>query len=610
MFNDEMEINLENEKIIPVPEDTVEYFLYGLKEDGLEKLLFSCLALIENESKGYVWYHQGFNLSIVNVNGKNVLHGSTHFGNCADDEWFVVYLLHKITSSYPELIATVHDGDGEFLLIEAAECIPKWLSPTTSKNRIFISCGLLHIVPMPISPADINILPIGKISFEQSLRCVQTHPYRTQATCDVLACIKKRMEKVSEDKFKNVFYANVCLPQSLVALLDLHPNYISSALHTFLTKDPVSLRIHRKVQYHAPGELLWTHIPMSKNHYSQLLHENYKPVKSSIYYNFANVDTYNKGYDLGMKIACGFEIECSCERDKLNEHGEPGDYSFDDNPQFLHYIERLKSYGYFQGEIEGSFVFNKLKEKAKLYFRTFIISNKALLTLSPSYAYEFLEKWVLEENNNHLISLPVASKREDLPEETSDSFMKMSEKDLNVMLEDMNDGFKNLNTLENKSEPTSVDVKDMIGKVNSFINSSSSYEGVNMPSSYNPIQFDPETFMKSLEKMMSNCEVTDDCISETSNDYFSDDSDISSDGEVCSNMLDIMKTMDLQLSETNVKKTVLETEGVDEQNNEPLNIDVNLVENFLKSCENEDGSSTGAASVLINSLGLKQPLVL
>ena len=59
-----------------------------------------------------------------------------------------------------------------------------------------------------------------------------------------------------------------------------------------------------------------------------------------------------------------------------------------------------------------------------------------------------------------------------------------------------------------------------------------------------------------------------------------------------------------------VKKTVLETEGVDERNNEPLNIDVNLVENFLKSCENEDGSSTGAASVLINSLGLKQPLVL
>ena len=30
----------------------------------------------------------------------------------------------------------VEDNDGEFLLIEAADYLPKWLSPETSENRV------------------------------------------------------------------------------------------------------------------------------------------------------------------------------------------------------------------------------------------------------------------------------------------------------------------------------------------------------------------------------------------------------------------------------------------------------------------------------------------
>ena len=35
----------------------------------------------------------------------------------------------------------VEDNDGEFLLIEAADYLPKWLSPETSENRV----GCPHI---------------------------------------------------------------------------------------------------------------------------------------------------------------------------------------------------------------------------------------------------------------------------------------------------------------------------------------------------------------------------------------------------------------------------------------------------------------------------------
>jgi len=33
-------------------------------------------------------------------------------------------------------VCSVHDSDGEFLLIEAADQLPKWLNPDTAENRV------------------------------------------------------------------------------------------------------------------------------------------------------------------------------------------------------------------------------------------------------------------------------------------------------------------------------------------------------------------------------------------------------------------------------------------------------------------------------------------
>lgn len=64
------------------------------------------------------------------------LSGSTEFGDNVEDEWFVVFLLKRITCTFGELAASIRDNDGEFLLIEAAEFLPKWLDPDSSENRV------------------------------------------------------------------------------------------------------------------------------------------------------------------------------------------------------------------------------------------------------------------------------------------------------------------------------------------------------------------------------------------------------------------------------------------------------------------------------------------
>lgn len=70
------------------------------------------------------------------------LGGSTVFGDNVEDEWFIVYLLKRITRTFGQLAVSVQDNDGHFLLIEAAEHLPKWLEPDSSQNRVR-RCDLL-----------------------------------------------------------------------------------------------------------------------------------------------------------------------------------------------------------------------------------------------------------------------------------------------------------------------------------------------------------------------------------------------------------------------------------------------------------------------------------
>jgi hypothetical protein len=52
----------------------------------------------------------------------------------------------------------VWDNDGEFLLIEAAYAIPRWLKPDTATNRVWLRGGEVHIIPQPSGAAP-NLPP-------------------------------------------------------------------------------------------------------------------------------------------------------------------------------------------------------------------------------------------------------------------------------------------------------------------------------------------------------------------------------------------------------------------------------------------------------------------
>jgi hypothetical protein len=47
-----------------------------------------------------------------------------------------VYLLRELSGQFPDLYIKTVDTDGEFLLIEAAHHLPRWLNPDVADNRV------------------------------------------------------------------------------------------------------------------------------------------------------------------------------------------------------------------------------------------------------------------------------------------------------------------------------------------------------------------------------------------------------------------------------------------------------------------------------------------
>lgn len=80
--------------------------------------------------------------------GLTYLYGVTDYGDAVEDEWLIVYIIRELTKSNAAVWARVADADGEFLLVEAANVLPKWISPEIDRNRVWIHKGQLYIIPV------------------------------------------------------------------------------------------------------------------------------------------------------------------------------------------------------------------------------------------------------------------------------------------------------------------------------------------------------------------------------------------------------------------------------------------------------------------------------
>ncbi|MBN3311304.1 ECD protein, partial [Amia calva] len=457
-------------------EDTVQYRLFLAQPDPsdtraaeqclqqhLERVLAQCAPLLVQ----YIWQDQTFNIKYCPEKGGVPAHlaGSTRFGDNVEDEWFIVYLMLEITRAFPLLAARVEDNDGEFLLIEAADCLPRWLSPESSENRVFLYRGDLHIIPAPPRPGAPGWPPEVTPSLPQALALLCSHPQSCLAAQPIRSAVAKRVTGA------------------------------------FYLRTPLDLRCCRPFSTFTPESCVLTsalQVTFTRCLYAQLQGQTFTPDRRSGFTLPPRSDPRYRAHELGMKLAHGFEILVSKCRQPSSELGSPVSCS----PLWGGFLDSLQKSGYFRGELEGSARYRELLHSAERFFRQSITVPQSSGGLSPGQE-------VLQELQSCPLNVEELRERESqLPPEDSDSWLEISPEDLERLLQETTGratGSSNpCKRATQEEEEAGYSLVAVTKSVKAFINKVSSHEGAELPwsQSESPFTFDASSMASAVDRII------------------------------------------------------------------------------------------------------------
>ncbi|KAK5653540.1 hypothetical protein OQA88_8799 [Cercophora sp. LCS_1] len=303
-----------------LPEDCVEYMLFIIGDKSLGRLEAVRKAAVEtaNElTKGYIWQREPFKLETKIEKGLSYLHGTTSYGDNVEDEWLIVYLLRELSKSFPQLWIRVFDSDGEFLLIEAAKVLPKWLSPENDSNRVWINQGKLRIVPLQTETGDIGP---KSLPLRDALAVIESSAETLIHSTFIEAEAFYRLEKYPGQITESHHHSLVTIPRKLAYIIHERPKAIAPATEAFYLRDPLTLRPILSPTgplSFPPNDLVTISVRFTRVLYAQLKSQRFDPPPAwKGLLHSAEVDASSGGEDekklarleMGMKVTTGFEI--------------------------------------------------------------------------------------------------------------------------------------------------------------------------------------------------------------------------------------------------------------------------------------------------------------
>ncbi|XP_026542823.1 protein ecdysoneless homolog [Notechis scutatus] len=621
-------------------EDTVHYQLFLIHEsedpeylqDILQQYIEKILAHFAPILVSYIWQNESFNLKYKPAKGNLPAHitGHTKFGDNIEDEWFIVYLIKEITKEFPELLARVDDNDGEFLLIEAADYLPKWLNPENSIHRVFFHSGELCIIPLPKTAEGKKLLPGINPTIPQVLKLFSGHSEDFVASKSIKAAVYKRINGYPKKIQTCLHRAHCYLPAGIAVVLRQRPALVSAAVQAFYLRDPVDLKACRIFKTFPPETRVMASVLFTKCLYAQLVQQTFVPDKRSGYSLPPHSHPQYKAHELGMKLAHGFEILCS----KYSSASSDSKKQILNVPLWDSFLRALQKNNYFKGEVEGSAQYLHQLQMAENYFLQTVANSESSVAVSPGE--EILA--ILKKNPFNLEDLRKSS--DILPPEDDDSWLEISPDALDQILKETSGTNKSNFASEEKQN---YDLTEVAESMKAFIAKVSTYEGAEMPRSSTeaPVDFDADSFTEALDKILgANSEELDSDDLEEEEEFEFLDSDEESDlkadsqgdtaswNETTENLQTYMNEMDRELSSTAIGKSFTnqkkgersvkvfphedpnpDLEG--NQNKEdpdttPVDIDLNLVTNLLESYNAQDGLA-GPVSNILQSMGVYLP---
>ncbi|XP_055843533.1 protein ecdysoneless [Episyrphus balteatus] len=641
-------------------EDFVEYFIFpppppattttttpnkdnsnNEEETHLEILLQKIKSQVDQISQDYIWHKDEFNLTIRTEaheslreeenNEKQValpphLHGISHYGDNIQDEWFIVHLLYEITREHAGVVARVVDADGEFLVIEAADYLPKWANPDTCEQRVYIAEG--HLLLVQNSPSNsANVLPVSG-----ALSKISQNPTLYRVSGEIQQCIDERLKEFTEENRLETIHTQIAhLPIGVASILAQRPSLIAPACRAFCERDPIDMKACRAMRFFPPEDRVRTAVKFTRCLYAMLMHSSYVPDRRTGWNLAAATSPEEYKEDLlGVKIACGFEILAS----QAKENG-----SLENDSAWRAYLKSLIAKGYFKDNLEGSAKYNQLLEDAKLYFT----SNRLRFRIRPVVGKEIVQML-------HSLDPVSAEKlREDensLPRSDSDTWLDISSEELDTMLT------KKYGTKKLFTPAGDMNAKEFTSNITDFLDRKSEFDGIDddaptvvsprksnirknasmrkavkehpitAPSPDQSVSFDPDAFSTHVKNFLDFVIPEDNWESNSEMSDYEDEEDLernieemtNSEMHIESDIKAYMNQMDKELSKTTIgksfeksnekrPKSTGEDDFDDIESFKPIDINVNTLKNMMDSYKSQVGGS-GPASNLLNAMGV------
>ncbi|CAG8658155.1 26140_t:CDS:2, partial [Dentiscutata erythropus] len=314
--------------------------------------------------------------------------------------------------------------------------------------------------------------------------------------------------------------------------------------------------------------------------------------------------------ELGMKLACGFEILCtdkyytnlSSKPNKLNIEA----YPFDSDPSWKTFHSNLLEQNYYHDELPDSILYKQLDKIAKEQF----LKYQSQVDLVDD-----------SENSSPLEQIDEILNLSIVPDEVlmsntkqdDDSWLNVDPKQLDELLNATNKGFEEIQS-ESDDELNPIDLTNMIDTFEKFLD----FEGASIEGA------------EFLGIMRQTLGISEQEYRELANEKIRQKSDkfttefVDQSGSTSSqqfpeslpekiielnNNLDMvayMQALDAELSSSNISGSFIKTpqevlnqsssedkinnyEYDDDELNEPVNIDLNLAKNFLESFKSQEG---------------------
>ncbi|RAL61944.1 hypothetical protein DID88_002433 [Monilinia fructigena] len=311
-----------------LPEDCVEYSLYIIDSklksqkdllSRLEDVRKESLNLLKDLTKDYIWQRDGFKVDMKTEKGSMYLNGITNYGDSVEDEWLIVYILKELSSRFPTLWIKVVDSDGEFLLIEAANALPRWLNPEIADNRVWIHNNALHIIPLrAVTDSSIKTStdPVSRsLTLKEAHKIISSTPGILMHSPLIESEAFYRLRSYPAQIAASLHHARITIPRKLAYVLHLLPTSIAPAVEAFYLRDPIALKPLQTASsslVFPPEDLVTISTRFTKVLYAQLKSQQFSaplawkdiliaPACDPV------LDDSTK-LEIGMKVTSGFEM--------------------------------------------------------------------------------------------------------------------------------------------------------------------------------------------------------------------------------------------------------------------------------------------------------------